>query len=178
MMIHDITSQVGKHKARKRVGRGRASGLGKTSGRGHKGAASRSGYSRRAHFEGGQMTFTRRIPKRGFTNADFRLDYHIVNVQALEARFDAGAEVTPEALVEAGIIRDLKQPLKILGEGDLSKKLTVTANKFSAGAKSKIEAAGGTVNEVVKPKWTRAAAGPSPRKKLMAKGKKPAKSKG
>jgi large subunit ribosomal protein L15 len=170
MMIHEITVQVGRHKARKRVGRGRASGCGKTSGRGHKGAGSRSGSKKRAYFEGGQMSFVRRIPKRGFTNADFRNLFHVVNVKTIETRFDAGAEVDAEALAGAGVIRDTKRPLKVLGEGKVTKKFTVTAAKFSASARAKIEAAGGTVNETPKVKWTRAAAGPSARRLLKAKG--------
>ena len=172
MMIHEITEKVGRHKSRKRVGRGRASGCGKTSGRGHKGAGSRSGYRRRAYFEGGQMSFARRLPKRGFTNADFRNLYHVVNVKAIEARFDAGAEIDAETLAERGMIRDTKLPLKILGEGELTKKFTVTAAKFSASARTKIEAAGGSVNEMPKKKWTRAAAGPSARRLLKEKGAK------
>ncbi|MFK7959961.1 MAG: 50S ribosomal protein L15 [Phycisphaerales bacterium] len=156
MMIHEITEKVGKYKARKRVGRGRSSGTGKTSGRGHKGAGSRSGNSYRPYFEGGQMSFTRRIPKRGFTNAQFRTDYHIVNVKMLNQRFDDGATVDPDALVAARLIRDTKMPVKILGEGELSKKLSVTAAKFSASATSKIEAAGGSCTVVATEKWTRA----------------------
>jgi large subunit ribosomal protein L15 len=158
MMIHEITEKVGKYKARKRVGRGRGSGVGKTSGRGHKGAGSRSGYSRRAYFEGGQMTFVRRIPKRGFTNHDFRTVYSIVNVKALEKRFDDGATITPEALVKAGLIRNTKLPVKVLGEGELSKRFTVTAGKFSGSAKEKIEKAGGSCTVDVPVKWTRAGA--------------------
>ena len=155
MMIHEITDKVGKYKARKRIGRGHGSGHGKTSGRGHKGAGSRAGFSRRPYFEGGQMSFIRRMPKRGFTNAQFRRPYHIVNLKTLDARMDDGAVVTPETLVEAGIIRDTDLPLKVLGEGELTKKLTITAAKFSASARAKIEAAGGTINEIVKVKWTR-----------------------
>ena len=158
MMIHEITEKVGRHKLRKRIGRGHGSGHGKTSGRGHKGAGSRAGSKKRAYFEGGQMSFVRRIPKRGFTNADFRTEYHIVNVKSLEERFDAGATVNAETLVAAKLIRDTKLPVKILGEGDLSKKLDVTAAKFSAGAKKKIEDAGGSISEVAREKWTRAAA--------------------
>ncbi|MHC4765588.1 MAG: 50S ribosomal protein L15, partial [Planctomycetota bacterium] len=145
MMIHEITKSVGKHRARKRVGRGEASGQGKTSGRGHKGAASRAGWKRRAGYEGGQMPLIRRMPKRGFSNVQFRTLYHVVNVRHLEAHCDDGAAVTPQMLAEAGVIRDAKLPLKILGHGDLSKKLDVTAARFSAAAKHKIEAAGGTV---------------------------------
>lgn len=157
MMIHEITSRVGKYKARKRVGRGRGSGVGKTSGRGHKGAASRAGWKRRAYHEGGQMPFVRRIPKRGFTNAPFRTHYHVVNLKTIEARMDDGAAVSAQSLAEAGIIRDAKLPLKILGEGDLTKKFDVTAEKFSRSARAKIEAAGGSVTEVAARKWTRPA---------------------
>jgi large subunit ribosomal protein L15 len=157
MMIHEITEKVGRYPARKRVGRGRGSGKGKTSGRGHKGAGSRAGFKRRPGFEGGQMSFARRIPKRGFTNAPFRRLFHIVNVKTLDGRFEDGAELNAEVLAEAGIIRDAKLPLKVLGEGELTKKLHVTAAKFSASAKAKIEAAGGTANQVQRAKWTRAA---------------------
>ncbi len=154
MMIHDITVMVGKHKQRKRIGRGHGSGWGKTSGRGHKGAGSRSGYSRRAYFEGGQMNFVRRLPKRGFTNAAFRTDYHVINVKALD-RFDDGATIEPKTLVDAGLIRDTKMPVKVLGEGDLSKKFTITAHKFSASAREKIEKAGGSVTVIEQKKWMR-----------------------
>lgn len=147
MMIHEVTVKVGAHKKRKRVGRGPGSGLGKTCGRGHKGAGSRAGYSKKAGHEGGQMAFFRRIPKRGFTNSQFRTDYAIVNIKALDARFDDGAEVNPDMLVKAGLIRNSSEPVKVLGEGELTKKLTVTAAKFSESAKSKITAAGGTVTE-------------------------------
>lgn len=155
MMIHEITAQTGRYKKRKRVGRGHGSGLGKTSGRGHKGARSRAGYSRRPGFEGGQMSFIRRMPKRGFTNTQFRNLFHIVNVQDLEARIEDGVDVDTSMLVEVGLIRDDKLPLKVLGHGALTKKLNITAAKFSASAKQKIEAAGGTVNEVTRVKWMR-----------------------
>lgn len=156
MMIHEITEKVGKNKARKRIGRGRGSGTGKTSGRGHKGAASRSGYSRRPAFEGGQMPYFRRIPKRGFSNAAFRTEYHIVNVAALQNHFEAGANVDAAALVESGLIRNSKLPLKVLAHGDLTVKLNVTADKFSTSATAKIEAAGGSVTIVPpKKKWAR-----------------------
>jgi large subunit ribosomal protein L15 len=164
MMIHEITEKVGKYKARKRVGRGHGSGSGKTAGRGHKGAKSRAGFSRRPYFEGGQMSFVRRLPKRGFSNVNFRTLYHIVNLKTLEARMDDGAEITAEVLAGAGVIRDTTLPLKVLGEGDLTKKFTVTAAKFSEAAKKKIEAAGGTVNEVPKVKWTRQDAPSKPKK--------------
>ena len=127
MMIHEITIKVGKYKARKRIGRGEGSGHGKTAGRGHKGAASRSGWKRRPGYEGGQMPLFRRMPKRGFSNAPFRRHFHVVNLKQLEARCEDGATVTPESLVEAGIIRDTSLPLKVLGDGTLSRKLNVTA---------------------------------------------------
>lgn len=155
MMIHEITEKVGKYKARKRVGRGESSGSGKTSGRGHKGAGQRSGNSYRPYFEGGQMPLARRIPKRGFSNAAFRTDYHVVNLKTLEARMDDGSDVNLETLAAARIIRDTKLPLKVLGEGEVSKKFNVTAAKLSASAKAKIEAAGGSVTEVVKKVWRR-----------------------
>jgi len=149
MMIHQITEKAGKFKKRKRVGRGRASGKGKTSGRGHNGAGSRSGAggSIRASREGGQIPLFRRLPKRGFSNAAFRKDYAIVNLKALEARFDNGAEVNAQTLVDTGLIRGLRLPVKILGFGELTKKLSVTAAKFSGSAKEKITQAGGTVTE-------------------------------
>ena len=156
MMIHEITEKTGKYKARKRIGRGRGSGTGKTSGRGHKGAGSRSGYSRRPAFEGGQMPYFRRIQKRGFSNAAFRTEYHIVNVAALQDRFESGATVDAVALAQAGLIRNTKLPVKVLAHGDITIKLNVTADKFSGSASTKIEAAGGSVTLVEpKKKWTR-----------------------
>jgi large subunit ribosomal protein L15 len=171
MMIHDITEKVGKHKARRRVGRGRGSGVGKTSGRGHKGAASRAGFSRRPYFEGGQMSFVRRMPKRGFSNVQFRTNYHVVNLKTLQERVEDGATVDAKSLAAAGIIRDAKLPLKILGEGELTKKLTITAARYSEAAKAKIEKAGGTANEEPLMKWTRQGvvpAGGKPKKKAEA----------
>ncbi len=156
MMIHEITEKVGKYKARKRVGRGRGSGVGKTSGRGHKGAGSRSGYSRRPGFEGGQMQYFRRIPKRGFSNADFKTVYSIVNVASLQERFAKGDTVDVAALVEKGLVRNFKNPIKILGQGELSIALTITADKVSTSAQKKIEDAGGTVTIIEKKKWVRA----------------------
>ena len=145
-MIHEITQKAGRYKKRKRVGRGMGSGRGKTCGRGHNGARSRAGAggSIRASREGGQLPFFRRIPKRGFSNAQFRKEIAVVNIKAIDARFDDGAEVTPETLVRVGLIPDTKLPVKILGEGELAKKLAVTAAAFSAGARKKIEDAGGT----------------------------------
>ncbi len=156
MMIHEITEKAGKYKARKRVGRGRGSGVGKTSGRGHKGAGSRSGYSRRPGFEGGQMQYFRRIPKRGFSNADFKTVYSIVNVASLQERFVKGDTVDVAALVEKGLVRNFKNPIKILGQGELSIALTITADKVSSSAQKKIEDAGGSVTIIEKKKWMRA----------------------
>ena len=161
MMIHEITEKVGRHRARKRIGRGRGSGHGKTSGRGHKGAASRAGWSRRAGYEGGQMPLIRRMPKRGFTNTQFRQVFALVNVKTLEQCCEKGAEVDVRTLSESGVVRDAKLPLKILGEGELTKKLKVTATKFSASARAKIEAAGGEAVEIPVKKWRRSAAASS-----------------
>jgi large subunit ribosomal protein L15 len=148
-MIHEITVQVGKHKARKRIGRGPGSGTGKTSGRGHKGAGSRSGYSGSISplYEGGQMPYYRRIAKRGFSNFLFRKHFAVVNLKVLEANFNDGEEVTAEKLVAKHLIGKAL-PLKVLAEGTLSKKLTVSAAKFSAAAKEKIEKAGGSASVV------------------------------
>jgi len=147
MMIHEVTEQAGANKRRKRVGRGPGSGTGKTCGRGHKGARSRSGFARKAGHEGGQMPLFRRIPKRGFTNARFRKEFAVVNLKALEANFDAGAEVNPEMLAKVGLIGEATKPLKVLGEGELTKPLNVTATAFSASAREKIEKAGGSANQ-------------------------------
>jgi large subunit ribosomal protein L15 len=155
MMIHEITEKVGKYKTRKRIGRGRGSGSGKTSGRGHKGAGSRSGYSRRPAFEGGQMQYFRRIPKRGFSNAQFKTVYHIVNLAAITSHFKKAANIDITALVEAGLVRNFKNPVKVLGDGDLSVALNITADKFSASAVKKIEAAGGSVTLIERKKWKR-----------------------
>lgn len=144
MMIHEVTAKVGKHKARKRIGRGPGSGSGKTAGRGHKGAGSRAGHSTRFGHEGGQMPLVRRWPKRGFSNADFRKHYWTVNLHAIDSRFEDGAEVNADMLVRVGLIRDTKLPVKILGNGELTKKLTVTASAFSKQAEEKIKKAGGT----------------------------------
>ncbi len=171
MMIHDITSKAGKYKSRKRIGRGPGSGHGKTSGRGHKGAGSRSGNRRRAYFEGGQMTWARRMPKRGFTNVQFRTEYHIVNLKDISDRFADGDAVTAETLKAKGLIRDTKKPIKILGEGDLTVKVDVTANKLSKSAEAKVTAAGGTVTVVELKKWTRDTSAP---KKAKTKPETPA----
>ncbi len=143
MKIAEITKLAGSEKRRRRVGRGRGSGQGKTSGRGHKGFGQRSGWRTRGMQEGGQMPTFRRIPKRGFSNVRFATRYSVVNVEAIEARFEAGDHVTPQFLLEAGLIRNLRYPVKVLGNGTLGKKLTVDAAKFSRSAQEKIEAAGG-----------------------------------
>ena len=128
--------------SKKRVGRGHGSGNGTQAGRGHKGAKSRSGFKFKRGFEGGQMPLHRRIPKRGFHNP-FRTEYAVVNLDALSARFDEGTVVTPELLKESGLISSAAQPLKVLARGDVAKKLTVRAHKFSGKAAEKIAAAGG-----------------------------------
>lgn len=139
--LHNLHPAPGAKRTRKRVGRGPGSGNGKTAGRGHKGQRSRSGYSRRYGFEGGQMPLVRRIPKRGFTNL-FRVEYQVVNVQDLERLFEAGEEISVETMAARGLVRP-KQLVKVLGMGELKKSLVVHAHKFSGSARSKIEAAGG-----------------------------------
>ncbi len=138
--IHDLAPAPGATHSRKRVGRGPGSGHGKTAGRGSKGQKSRSGYRHQRGFEGGQMPLHRRVPKRGFTNI-FRITYDVVNLSDLE-RFEAGEKITPETLVQARLA-GRNRPVKILGDGQVGKALTVSAHKFSAGAQAKIEAAGG-----------------------------------
>ena len=130
-----------------RVGRGQGSGNGKTAGRGHKGAQSRSGWGKKRGFEGGQMPLHRRVPKRGFNNI-FRVEYAVVNLDTLVEVFDAGSDVTPELLRERGLVREKRALIKVLGRGDVTKKLTVRAHKFSETAAQKIAAAGG-VAEVI-----------------------------
>lgn len=144
MKLHDLRpAEGGGVKSRKRLGRGIGSGTGKTSGKGHKGQNARSGGGVRPGFEGGQMPLFRRLPKRGFTNV-FKKEYALVNVSVLE-NFEDGAEVTPEILINSGIIKKAKAKdgVRILGEGELTKKLTVKAHHFSKAAAEKIEAAGG-----------------------------------
>ncbi|MBP1907420.1 50S ribosomal protein L15 [Paenibacillus turicensis] len=141
MKLHELSPAPGSRKERKRVGRGTGSGTGKTSGRGHKGQNARSGGGVRPGFEGGQNPLYRRLPKRGFTNPT-RKEYAIVNIEELNS-FAADTEVTPELLSAQGIIKNAKSGIKILGNGDVTVKLTVKANKFSQSAVEKIEAAGG-----------------------------------
>ena len=146
MELNNLKPKKGSRHAKKRVGRGPGSGHGKTAGRGEKGQKSRSGFSRTLGFEGGQMPLHRRLPKRGFTNI-FKKEYAVINLADLE-RFDNGATVDEAALRAAGMVKGQVDGVKVLGNGKLSKKLTVSATKFSATAKSAIEAAGGTVQEI------------------------------
>ena len=142
--LHELSPTQGSHRDRKRVGRGPGSGTGKTAGRGQKGQKARSGGNVHPRLEGGQMPLIRRIPKRGFTNPN-RVSYQAVNVRDL-ARFDG--EVGPEALSEAGLVGSAKLLVKVLGTGEIDKALTVTAHAFSASARQKIEAAGGTAQVI------------------------------
>ena len=146
MNLHSLKNKIGSRKTRKRLGRGTGSGLGKTSGRGHKGQYARSGHKHKPGFEGGQMRLIRRIPKRGFKNIS-RREFLAVNISSLNV-FEVGTVVTPELFQSAGLANGVFDGIKILGVGTLSKKLTVKAHAFSAGAKAKIEAAGG-VCEVI-----------------------------
>jgi large subunit ribosomal protein L15 len=147
MELHDLHPAPGAKKSRKRIGRGPGSGTGKTAGRGHKGQKSRSGYSRRYGFEGGQMPLVRRIPKRGFFNV-FRVEFQVVNLRDLERVFADGDTVSVDALVAKGLVRGGKRPVKVLGDGELKKKLTVQVHKFSASARDGIEKAGGSCEVV------------------------------
>ncbi len=143
MKLHELKPVFGSTTAPKRLGRGVGSGLGKTSGKGHKGAKARSGGGKGPGFEGGQMPLTRRLPKRGFTNI-YRKEYTGVNVSVLNV-FEDGATVTLAALIDAGLVKQVKDGVKILGGGELTKKLTVSVEKVTATAKEKIEAIGGKV---------------------------------
>lgn len=148
MKPHDLQPAEGAHRPRVRAGRGIAAGRGKTAGRGQKGQAARSGGTKRPYFEGGQLPLVRRVPHlRGFTNI-WRIEYTPVNVERLN-RFAAGTEVNPETLVAAGLIKSVNARVKVLGNGELDRALIVKAHKFSAGAREKILAAGGTVEELV-----------------------------
>ena len=143
MKLHELQPAAGSTTAPKRLGRGVGSQLGKTSGKGHKGAKARSGGGKRPGFEGGQMPLTRRIPKRGFTNI-FAKEYATVNVSALNV-FEDGTVITNEALIEAGLVKKVLDGVKVLGGGELTKKLTVSVDKVTDSAKQKIEAIGGKV---------------------------------
>lgn len=158
MNITQITTKAGKHRKRGRVGRGTGSGWGKTAARGHKGHKARSGFSFRSGLsEGGVFPLFRRLPKVGFNNKNFRTEYQVVNVGDLDAKYEAGGHVTAATLEEAGLVRDRLAPVKILGEGEIKKKLTIEAQRFSATAATKIEACGGTVKRL----------GPQPKKKFV-----------
>jgi large subunit ribosomal protein L15 len=162
MKLDEILSAAGRHKRRKRIGRGTGSGHGKTSGRGHKGYGARAGAKCRAGYEGGQTPIVSRIPKRGFNNFNFRKEFQIVNLVDLQDAFDDGARVDVEALKQAKLIDSSAKAVKILGDGELKKKLTVVADRFSASAAARITQAGGSVESL--------APAPEPKKK-----KKPAK---
>ncbi len=145
LRLNNLSPSKGARKDRKRVGRGQGSGLGKTAGRGHKGALSRSGYSPKPGFEGGQMPLHRRLPKRGFTNI-FKTEYTIVSLTDLD-RFDAGSVVNRETLLAAGLIKKKDTLVKVLANGEISKAVTLEVDKVSKSARDKIVAAGGTIKE-------------------------------
>jgi large subunit ribosomal protein L15 len=145
--LSNLKPAQGSKFTKKRVGRGPGSGSGKTAARGYKGAKSRSGFKFKRGFEGGQMPLHRRIPKRGFTNI-FRVEYAVVNLDAIAERFDAGAVVTPETLRASGLVSDRRALIKVLARGEVGKALTVQAHKFSGKAAEKIAAAGGTASVV------------------------------
>jgi large subunit ribosomal protein L15 len=143
MDLSKLKPADGSTHSKKRVGRGHGTGQGTQAGRGHKGAKSRSGFKFKRGFEGGQMPLHRRIPKRGFHNP-FRVEYAVVNLDALAERFADGADVTPDAMRASGLVRDARLPIKVLARGEVSKKLSVQAHKFSGKAAEKIAAAGGS----------------------------------
>jgi large subunit ribosomal protein L15 len=147
MDLSNLKPPKGAKHSKKRIGRGQGSGQGKTAGRGHKGAKSRSGFKFKRGFEGGQMPLHRRVPKRGFHN-HFRVQYEVVNLDLLGAKFDAGTVVTPELLRERGLVAGGDRPIKILARGDVGKALTVRAHKFSGKASEKLKAAGGTAEAI------------------------------
>lgn len=147
MKLSNLSYQEGSQKAKKRVGRGIGSGSGKTSGKGHKGQKARSGYSRKPGFEGGQLPLFKRLPKRGFSNYEFKVKYAIINIEDLNV-FEDGVDVTPEILKDTGILKNQLDGVKILGTGTLNKKLNVKAHKFTKSAVEKIEAKGGKVEVI------------------------------
>jgi large subunit ribosomal protein L15 len=148
MLSNEITAVVGANKKRRRLGRGKGTGLGKTCGRGHKGAGSRPGSATRPTYEGGQMPLFRRLPKRGFSNYNFANRYEIVNVSQLERLFSDGTTIDIQQLANAGLVGSVQSKVKILGDGELTKKLDVTAHKFSKTAEQKISGCGGTTRVV------------------------------
>jgi large subunit ribosomal protein L15 len=157
LTLNNLHPAPGSTHKKKRVGRGPGSGLGKTSGRGHKGQKSRSGYSSKSGFEGGQMPLQRRLPKRGFTNI-FKKQWIEISLAKLEENFAAGDEITPEILHQRGLIKKAKHDLVILGNGDITKALKISAHRFTKNAKDKIEKAGGSITEIVKEKAAEAQA--------------------
>jgi large subunit ribosomal protein L15 len=147
--LNNLHPTPGSTHKKKRIGRGPGSGTGKTAGKGHKGQKSRSGYSQKIGFEGGQMPLQRRLPKRGFTNI-FKTKWLEISLAKLEANFEAGDQVTPEILHERGLIKKAKHDLVILGNGDITKALNISAHRFTKTAKEKVEKAGGNITEIVK----------------------------
>jgi large subunit ribosomal protein L15 len=147
--LNNLRPAKGSTHKKKRIGRGPGSGTGKTAGKGHKGQKSRSGYSKKIGFEGGQMPLQRRLPKRGFTNI-FKKEWLEISLAKLEENFNAGDEITPEILHERGLIKKAKHDLVILGTGDITKALTISAHRFTKSAKEKIEKAGGNITEIKK----------------------------
>jgi large subunit ribosomal protein L15 len=147
MSLNNLRPPKGAKHAKKRIGRGQGSGNGKTAGRGHKGAKSRSGYKFKRGFEGGQMPLHRRVPKRGFHNP-FRVEYEVINLDTLGARFEAGTVVTPDLLHERGLLSRADRLVKVLARGDIGKALTIRAHKFSGKAADKIAAAGGAAEAI------------------------------
>ncbi len=146
MQLHDVNQGIHKYKKRKRVGRGTGSGHGKTASKGHKGHSSRQGFKQNPLFEGGQMPLARRVPKRGFVNGAFKKDFAIINLEKIEAAFEAGAVIDEAALRAKGLVKGRHDDgVKILGDGEVSKPLTIHAQKFSESAAAKITAAGGSV---------------------------------
>lgn len=147
--LNNLRPAKGSTHKKKRIGRGPGSGTGKTAGKGHKGQKSRSGYSQKIGFEGGQMPLQRRLPKRGFTNI-FKKEWLEISLAKLEENFNAGDEITPEILHERGLIKKAKHDLVILGTGDITKALKISAHRFTKSAKEKIEKAGGNITEIKK----------------------------
>jgi large subunit ribosomal protein L15 len=158
MDLSNLKPAEGAKQQKKRIGRGPGSGSGKTASRGHKGAQSRSGFKFKRGFEGGQMPLHRRLPKRGFNNTDFRTEYAVVNLDQLEAQFDAGATVTADTLREVGLVRGKKLRIKVLGRGEVTKALTVHAHKFSGKAAEKLAAVGGKAEPIAEPQKAEATA--------------------
>ncbi len=148
MLNDEITAIAGKYKKRKRIGRGKGSGHGKTCGRGHKGCGSRPGSTTRITYEGGQMPLFRRLPKRGFNNYNFARRFEIVNISQLEKIFDDGSAIDVQGLAAAGLVDNAASKVKVLGDGELTKKLSVTAHKFSKSAEQKIAGCGGSAKVV------------------------------